>query len=151
MNAAQVATRLLQHVTVGSDRRACWLWAGARNNKGYGQLRFEGRTCLAHRVVSLLVHGPLPPDTCVLHRCDTPGCCNPRHLFRGGLSDNARDMYTKRRGRPHGQPALSGNQIRWAREQRAAGRTQAEIGRELGVTQACISLLERRTRCSEAI
>ena len=28
----------------------CWEWMGARLPRGYGQFRFDGKTCLAHRV-----------------------------------------------------------------------------------------------------
>jgi hypothetical protein len=35
-----------------------------------------------------------------LHRCDTPACINPEHLFLGTAKDNTADMIKKGRNRP---------------------------------------------------
>lgn len=75
---------------------ACWLFQGALNNKGYGKFYFQGRLCGAHRVAWALQFGALP-DQHVCHRCDTPACVNPAHLFLGSQRDNLRDMASKGR------------------------------------------------------
>ena len=59
----------------------------------------------AHRVAAWLadlVESPSAPASAassqhVLHRCDTPACCRPEHLFAGTYSDNLRDAYRKSR------------------------------------------------------
>jgi HNH endonuclease len=80
--------------------KTCWLWTGSKNNKGYGQLRVGGRkgsARSAHRIAWELANGPLVPGRCILHRCDTPACVRPDHLFEGSKADNTRDMVLKGR------------------------------------------------------
>lgn len=79
----------------------CWLWRGAIGKQwGYGQFRFEGRTQAASRVAWKLTHGKIEKGLCVLHRCDTPSCVRPDHLFLGTNQDNRTDC--KNKGRANG-------------------------------------------------
>jgi len=41
--------------------------------------------------------GDLPIGTQVCHTCDVPRCVNPKHLWKGNSSENARDAFTKKR------------------------------------------------------
>ena len=84
----------------------CWLWTGA-TNRGYGIYSIHGdRTNGApdrstswrtNRFAWTVTHGPIPDDLWVLHSCDNPPCCNPRHLFLGGVLENNRDCLAKGR------------------------------------------------------
>lgn len=57
----------------------CWLWNAAVDRRGYGKVRWDGKTRFAHRAVYTLLVGD--PGTASLdHLCRTPGCVNPRHL-----------------------------------------------------------------------
>jgi len=77
----------------------CWLWTAARNKSGYGRLGGVGmRTQLAHRLSWELAHGPIGENLLVCHRCDTPPCVRPDHLFLGTDADNHDDMDRKGRG-----------------------------------------------------
>lgn len=78
---------------------SCWLWTGWKNNKGYGVFGGSGDTgrSYAHRFSFEVAHGALPPDAWVLHRCDTPACVNPAHLFLGDCRANVDDCVAKRR------------------------------------------------------
>lgn len=77
----------------------CWLWTGATDKDGYGDTHYVGIGKKAHRVAYALSIGPIPSGGCVLHRCDTPRCCNPEHLYLGTPADNARDREERQRGR----------------------------------------------------
>lgn len=81
----------------------CWLWQGAVNTTGYGMASWEGRkNIVAHRLAYKLLRGPIPAGKLALHRCDTPRCCNPDHLFFGTDADNMADKVAKRR-QVHGE------------------------------------------------
>lgn len=86
----------------------CWGWSGARDVFGYGVLGAgRGRGTLgAHRVSWELHNGPIPDGLHVLHKCDNPPCCNPKHLFLGTVKDNSVDCARKGRvrgGMPKGK------------------------------------------------
>lgn len=82
----------------------CWLWNGGRTRLGYGIFKSGIGTTVAHRASWALEHGSLPPDGVeVCHRCDTPACVNPAHLFLGTHKDNMRDMSAKGRTGKHDQ------------------------------------------------
>jgi hypothetical protein len=83
----------------------CWLWTGALNQKGYGEVKWKGKRCKLHRVVFELVHGRKPrSDRELLHKCDTRACCyierdRSTHLREGTTRQNARDRQNKGRTR----------------------------------------------------
>lgn len=76
----------------------CWLWTAGLQKYGYGGFSMRARTYPAHRI-SWLMHRGAIGDKFVLHKCDTPACVNPEHLFLGTQADNIRDMDRKGRGR----------------------------------------------------
>lgn len=123
----------------------CWIWQGYRNAKGYGQVSWKGRVCLAHRVTWEIAHDALSDEQCVLHHCDTPACCNPKHLFLGSRADNNADKAAKgraaggtARGERHGCSRLTWAAVREIRVRYAAGERQAPLAREYGVTETQI-------------
>jgi hypothetical protein len=86
------------------DPDACWIWPGAQFTNGYGEIRINRKPHPVHRVVYEGMVGPIPDGQQVLHHCDTPLCCNPRHLFTGTQRDNMIDMMSKNRGRGQFKP-----------------------------------------------
>lgn len=82
--------------------KTCWLWSASKNDTGYGWFKRDGRMRGAHRMAYELRRGKIPSGMSVLHRCDTPACVRPAHLFLGTQADNVRDMLAKGRGNPGG-------------------------------------------------
>lgn len=87
-------------VSKGSEED-CWLWTGARTrdpygNPSYGQLMYQRRMILAHRLSWELTYGVIPVEK-ILHKCDITNCVNPNHLFEGTQTDNMQDRKAKGR------------------------------------------------------
>lgn len=75
----------------------CWLWNRYVQSLGYGQAEVCGKIWLAHRLSWTVYRGVIPAGLLVLHRCDTPLCVNPQHLFLGTHQDNTDDRVAKGR------------------------------------------------------
>ena len=126
--------RFLKRIDLGSE---CWLWTGCKNKQGYGSIRVQRKTQLAHRIAYLLFVGVVPSDKDVLHKCDIPGCVCPDHLFLGTAQDNSRDMILKNRS----VGKFSVKQIQDVRSQYCGKPSWAESARlaqEYGVHPATI-------------
>jgi hypothetical protein len=131
----------------------CWLWTGAPSAGGYGVIKHDGRYQKAHRVSWALHHGFMPDrDVKVCHRCDTPACVNPAHLWLGTQRENIADMVAKGRNRPpapqlgskNPQAALTEDDV-WAIRHmlRNGSFTQPQIRRAYGVSPMTINRIAR--------
>lgn len=82
----------------------CWLWIGSLNSKGYAVIqkpRMRGKYIQAHRLSYQIHVGEIPEGAHICHKCDTPACVNPNHLFVGNDFLNQSDKCKK--GRHHNQ------------------------------------------------
>lgn len=133
-------------------------WIGVMKPNGYGSVSIQGKKHNAHRVAWELAHGPVPPGMHVCHKCDTPLCVNPDHLFLGSRSDNMQDCVRKGRffvvpreykckGEKNGASKLSTFQVLKIRAlQQRTMEAYREAGKEYGVSVACIrGIVQGRT------
>lgn len=77
MHGASIQEKLAAY---SEDKGGCRLWIGTLHEKGYGQLRWDGRTRRAHRVAYTLEHGPIPDGMQVNHICGNRACIKVSHL-----------------------------------------------------------------------
>lgn len=130
--------------SVPEPNTGCWLWEGPYHSKGYGILSVRR---YAHRVSYAVYRGPIPDGMFVCHRCDTPPCVNPDHLFLGTPLDNMRDMARKGRanrrwqhpgfGTAHPKSKLTSDQVAEIRRLRGTV-AQSELARRFGVSGATV-------------
>lgn len=121
----------------------CWLWQGATDECGYGRFSIEGKNRKAHSVVWFLVKGFWPDYLC--HKCDTPNCVNPNHLFIGNHSINMIDCYRKGRriykGDNNPRSILTQNQVNEIRNATGGWGLNVSLARKYGISRAQISAI----------
>jgi hypothetical protein len=117
----------------------CWLWtAGTTKNPThkYGTFFIGGGNVPAHRVSWTLHRGKIPDEMKVLHKCDTPLCVNPDHLFLGTQLENVMDSVRKRRHEPR---KFSDEDIKAIRQDT---RLQRIIAADYGVSRSMITMIK---------
>lgn len=125
----------------------CIEWDKCRNKDGYGQVRHESKTWLAHRLAWYLEKGPIPSNMCVLHTCDNPPCVNVEHLFLGTQKDNMKDMVQKGRARKasgenNSNAKLTPSDALEIKALLTQGVVQTRVAEKFGVSQSQISLIK---------
>lgn len=119
----------------------CWIWSGSFANNGYGRIDIAGRRVSAHRLAYEVTFGTIPAGMCVCHRCDTPACVNPDHLFLGSNADNVADKVAKgrtARGEGAGRAKLTEDQVKEIRSLRGT-LSQSQIAKHFGIIQPHVS------------
>ena len=123
---------------------------------GYGITwdRETKKTTYAHRFFYKQLVGEIPEGMFVCHKCDTPDCVNPEHLFLGTAKDNTQDMLSKNRFNPPDYPHEYGERASHAKltqEQvenlcaiyKIGGKSQRQLAKEFGICQRHVGRLVR--------
>lgn len=143
----------IDRLSVPVTESGCWLWIGATVPSGYGKITIQtggrGATHYAHRVSWACHSGQaIPAGMYVCHKCDTPLCVNPSHLFVGTASENGADALAK------GRRTLPKSKITdmQAMEIMASSKPCKVVGAMFGVSGSTIHLIRkgRRKRFSSA-
>jgi len=148
-----VPRRFWSKVETSAGPDACWPWTKQLNNKGYGVFRIyftgskRGTKVLAHRYAFEHATGEDIAGKKLLHSCDNPPCCNPRHLRPGSQADNIHDAMAKGRHVP--PPVLRGERnplarlseakVREIHARLADGELQESIAAAFGIKQTTVS------------
>lgn len=141
--------RVREGIAVGGEDD-CWEWTKARNKvSGYGAINDgAGKIVGAHRVAYQMEFGDFDPALDVLHHCDNPPCCNPKHLFLGTAKDNADDMVAKGRARPNPRKGMKHHAAKLTddivREIRASRDRHIDLARKHGVSGTTIQYVRER-------
>ena len=149
----------------GAYMEKCILWTKAKAGNGYGVTSHNGKQVYAHRLAAMKAFGEIPKGMVVAHKCDTPNCVNPDHLFICTQKENLADMKRKGRsaiGMKHGlkkhpecsakgekvaSSKLTESQIHEIRKMYVPGVTSLKsVGDKFGVAFQTISKIVNRNR-----
>ena len=126
----------------------CWLWLRGISTQGYGCVAGgNGIRRYAHRVAYEQFVGPIGEGLEVCHKCDTPSCCNPEHLFLGTHKENMQDSSRKGRARnrpfyglDHPRAALTADRLAIIRQ---SSKSPKELANEFGCNVETIRRAKR--------
>ena len=147
-NRDEFAVYFWSRVRVG-EKDQCWPWTGPRNRKGYGEIAVPAfiatRKTRAHRVAFILENGAMAQTAHILHRCDNPPCCNPRHLRQAGNAENVAERISKGRSAESPTTKLTPSQVRQIRGI-GDSMSRQQLGRLFGISgRNVLSILRRET------
>lgn len=135
----QQAIAFWSKVAITADDNQCWIWLGGKIKGGYGVWDWNGKTTTTHKIAWLYPNYTIPNGMQILHSCDNPSCCNPKHLRIGTHQDNMDDRSQRNRTAKHeknGNRKLSlpiANDIRNAYKN--GEKNVSKLSREFGVSR----------------
>lgn len=126
----------------------CLIWPYGTGS-GYGQMKYEGRMQLVHRVVCELTCGRAPDDrNDAAHTCGNSRCVNPTHIRWANRPENMADRVghgTANRGKRNGKTKLTEAAVREIISLRGA-LSLSQLAHRFGVSKSTVgSIFERRS------
>jgi hypothetical protein len=102
------------------------------NSKGYPEICHNYKRQVMSRFIYEQCFGEILNGLFVLHKCDTPRCINPEHLFLGTQKDNMQDRdkkgrHAKIRGESHSQSKLTEKEVSEIKTSKLSQRKLAKI------------------------
>lgn len=73
----------------------CWLWTQGTIGKNYGQLKYQNKFYMAHRLAYILAVGSIEPTEVIAHLCKNNSCCNPKHLIKYSQYNSKEKFWSK--------------------------------------------------------
>jgi len=141
---------------VADPETGCWLWTGSTAGKGYPSMTYNGRTGYVTRFILGIEDRDRWSQAC--HKCDTPLCIRPEHLFVGTPQDNMNDKIAK--GRQVLPPPPDRDQMRQTKiktsefqrvaELRRSGMTKVDIGKMFDCGPSCVERVLARYEAANA-
>lgn len=135
----------IQYITdrsVPVTESGCWIWLGQITRQGYGVATFGGEQIRAHRLAYRAYHGGIQSGLSVCHKCDTPACVNPTHLFAGTHAENMADKKEKGRQARGADISASGLSDDQVRQIYASSQTIKEICRRFGLGRGTVQSIK---------
>ncbi len=149
--------RFKSKLTYTANPDKCWNYTGYKH-RGYGKFSVtiapqKDVPVTAPRIAYFLHYKIDPVGSAVLHRCDNPACCNPKHLFLGTNKDNTHDMMKKGRGENqfkvgegHKCSKLTESDVLSIREEGKLGGSNKELSLRYRVDSGYIRNIIKRNR-----
>lgn len=133
--------------TNGED--VCWEWKGARMG-GYGVATLWVSATRKLRRASQIAYyyaTGIIPTLFILHSCDNPPCCNPKHLREGTPKENTQDMLGRnRQGCGKGMKLSEAAVMRIRKEREELGTSYSQLAKKHNTSPSTMSdIVKRRT------
>jgi len=141
--ARKLADRIKQRTSSLQDKNGCLKWIGSINSRGYGNIRYKGKTFQVHRIVYKIYKGRFPEHLYIGHRCNNKSCVNPDHLYpcthKQNILDAIRDGLMDHAGIKNGRAVLSEKQVIYARSKESRHVSSCALARKFKVGHTAIS------------
>lgn len=140
--------RYLENEVLGYQGDDCLIWPYSRGADGYGNLNYDGRVCIASRLVCKLTNGEPPTDIHeAAHKCGNGhnGCVAPNHLSWKTPSENQMDKVahgTSNRGERHPNSTLTEKEVIEIKSE-TDGISHRVIAGRYGVSRETVGLIRR--------